>query len=141
MSFSSSSSPPPSHGQSADLSGLYQRPPPAAGHIKAEGEEDSASISAAAAAAMHTAIKKHTIDAILGLPRLEGSGRGGGGGLEGGGGGLDGRGLEGRGGGLDGGRVMATNSLRDRDMDGKLLKLNKFFKGIISGAHHWYIKV
>ncbi len=118
MSFSSSSSPPPSHGQSADLSGLYQRPPPAAGHIKAEGEEDSATISAAAAAAMHTAIKKHTIDAILGLPRLEGSGRGGGGGLDGGG--LDGRGggLDGR--GLDGGRVMATNSLRDRDMDGKL---------------------
>ncbi len=75
---------------------------------------------------MHTAIKKHTIDAILGLPRLEGSGRGGGGGLDSGGG------LEGRGGGLDGGRVMATNSLRDRDMDGKLcytcrLKLNKFF--------------
>jgi hypothetical protein len=123
MSFSSSSSPPPSHGQSADFSGLYQRPPPTAGHIKAEGEEDSASISAAAAAAMHTAIKKHTIDAILGLPRLEGSGRGGGGGLDGGGldsrgGGLDGRGLDGR--GLDGGRVMATNSLRDRDMDGKL---------------------
>jgi hypothetical protein len=116
MSFSSS--PPPSHGQSADLPGLCQRPAPAAAHIKAEGEEDSASISAAAAAAMHTAIKKHTIDAILGLPRLEGGGRGGGGGLDGGRG-LDGRGLDG-GGGLDGGRVMATNSLRDRDMDGKL---------------------